>query len=843
MHKIQLPSVLTPSANSKSFSRGSGYSAQQVVNANGTYVNATSSVNTTSSINSTTTSATIAGPISVTTQTTCTTGKKGKATCSTSVVTKSTATSTATSTTTSSASSAAATAPYGFINQIQADRVHATSNKGKGIKVALVDSGVDYTRTPLGGGFGPGYKVVGGYDFVGDDYDGSNTPQPDNDPYDGCYGHGTFVAGVLGANPNEYGVTGAAPEASIYAYRVFSCSGAGSDDIIMQAMIRAYNDGVDIINLSLGEDSGWTENALSVLASRLVNAGTVVIGSSGNRGQVGAFFSQAPASGRGVTTAGSFDTAFFPAQQAFLNTNYGPITYYLQNPFTPGTYSVYAFTSLVYSASAGCSVPDGTPDISGKIVVVPRGYCPVLGSAQAVYALGAAGILFSNTANSQPLYENYPINFAFISYDDGNYLTSQSQSNAGLTLTFKYAPIAAPNVLTANITSVFSQIGPTNDMYLSTQLLAPGYHLLGLLPTPLGNWTVEDGSSFSAPLLAGSAALYLKAVGTNVTPKTVMEAFESSASPIATSLSDSTLESVAAQGGGRLAAYDAIYSGVSIGPAEIYLNDTAYFNQYQLLTIKNSGSSRATFKLSNVPAGTALAFASGQNQSNDEPVPQVSNAAQVWFSQTSLTLGAGQTTYVLLSFTPPTGLDAAQFPIYSGFIQVTGGASTVSVPYLGVAAKLKNMPVLDPTSAYLGINTPIIETPSGSAQSGTETYTFQNGDYPVVLWRQVGGTPILLIDLVAADAKLGFTPNYTTKKRDVGVRGENENMDRAFIEARRVQSMTSTSNAGGLGNLYRLYCQLTGYKGAGCSGYSSSTSFRKVPILGNLYEADYIPRK
>lgn len=47
-----------------------------------------------------------------------------------------------------------------------------------------IDSGIDYTHLSLGGGFGPGFKVAGGYDFVGDDYDGSNTPVQDSDPLD-----------------------------------------------------------------------------------------------------------------------------------------------------------------------------------------------------------------------------------------------------------------------------------------------------------------------------------------------------------------------------------------------------------------------------------------------------------------------------------------------------------------------------------------------------------------------------------------------------------------------------------------------------------------------------------
>lgn len=143
----------------------------------------------------------------------------------------------------------------GFSNlpQIGADRVHSAGNKGAGVKVGIIDGGVDYTRLPLGGCFGPGCKVAGGYDFVGDAFTGANTPVPDSDPLDKCDSHGSTVAGIIGANDNEYGVPGVAPDASLYVYRAYGCVGSSTDDIVFQAMQRAYVDDVDVLSLSLGE--------------------------------------------------------------------------------------------------------------------------------------------------------------------------------------------------------------------------------------------------------------------------------------------------------------------------------------------------------------------------------------------------------------------------------------------------------------------------------------------------------------------------------------------------------------------------------------------------------------
>jgi subtilisin family serine protease len=69
---------------------------------------------------------------------------------------------------------------------------------------------VDYTHPALGGCFGPECRVAYGYDFVGDAYTGDNVPIPDDDPRDNCNGHGTHVAGIIGAKDLQF--TGVAPE-------------------------------------------------------------------------------------------------------------------------------------------------------------------------------------------------------------------------------------------------------------------------------------------------------------------------------------------------------------------------------------------------------------------------------------------------------------------------------------------------------------------------------------------------------------------------------------------------------------------------------------------------------
>ncbi|MAD83912.1 MAG: hypothetical protein CL912_13195 [Deltaproteobacteria bacterium] len=124
------------------------------------------------------------------------------------------------------------------------------------IELALTKSSIDYNLPALGGGIGPGFKVAYGYDLVGD-YDANGNPAPDDDPMD-CLGHGTHVAGIIGASNDPY-ILGVAPNATLHMYKVFACEDNAPTDILIQAFIMAHNNGVDVITSSIGSNNGWPE--------------------------------------------------------------------------------------------------------------------------------------------------------------------------------------------------------------------------------------------------------------------------------------------------------------------------------------------------------------------------------------------------------------------------------------------------------------------------------------------------------------------------------------------------------------------------------------------------------
>lgn len=154
--------------------------------------------------------------------------------------------------------------------------------KGLGQTVAVIDSGVAWDHVALGNGFGPGYRVVGGWDFA----------ENDSNPYDdGPTGfHGTHVAGIVGSDNAQY--SGVASDVDLVALRVFNDAGKGQINWVEQALNWVHNNRnsfanpITTVNLSLGT----TWNALTVPSwgtledelKQLYDDGIIVTASAGN---------------------------------------------------------------------------------------------------------------------------------------------------------------------------------------------------------------------------------------------------------------------------------------------------------------------------------------------------------------------------------------------------------------------------------------------------------------------------------------------------------------------------------------------------------------------------------
>ncbi|KAI8220725.1 hypothetical protein K4K53_007651 [Colletotrichum sp. SAR 10_77] len=202
------------------------------------------------------------------------------------------------------------------------DKVHEKGIYGNGVKIGVVDTGVWYNHDALGGGFGEGFKVAGGYDFVGDQYWPfvGYEKEPDEDPLD-LLGHGTHVAGIIAGKTEDF--VGVAPDATLYAYKVMSRQGSTDAATLIESFLAAFNDGVDIITSSIGGSSGWAEEAWAVVASRLVEQGIVVTISAANSGSIGPFYGSSGSSGKNVLAIASADAPAVNTTRASSFTSWG----------------------------------------------------------------------------------------------------------------------------------------------------------------------------------------------------------------------------------------------------------------------------------------------------------------------------------------------------------------------------------------------------------------------------------------------------------------------------------------------------------------------------------------
>jgi len=153
------------------------------------------------------------------------------------------------------------------VKRIGSGTVHDSGNIGTGVKVAIIDSGIDYTHPDLDANF------AGGYDFVNNDTD----PMDDN-------GHGTHVAGTVAAEDNDTGVVGVAPKASLYGLKVLNSSGSGSWSNVIAALEWAVDNGMQVTNNSYGagSDPGSTVQAAFDNSAAVGMLHIAAAGNSGN---------------------------------------------------------------------------------------------------------------------------------------------------------------------------------------------------------------------------------------------------------------------------------------------------------------------------------------------------------------------------------------------------------------------------------------------------------------------------------------------------------------------------------------------------------------------------------
>jgi len=565
---------------------------------------------------------------------------------------------------------------------------------GDGVKVAVMDTGIDVDHPAFGGDgvarydspLFPSARVAYGYDFVGDDFNADSSspsyspvPVPDPNP-DDCGGHGTHVAGIVGANDATTGLRGVAPEVTFGAYRVFGCEGSTTADIMIAAMERTLADGMHVLNMSIGSAYQWPQYPTAAAADRLVNKKVVVVASIGNNGANGLYSAGAPGLGSKVIGTASFDnTHVYLPYFTVSGRNVGYITM---------TYSVPAPTSgsaEVVDAGLACSaLPAGS--LAGKVAIAARGTCAFAIKATNASAAGAIAVLISNNVPGifsgtlgAPLSGVGPV--VGISLEDGIFIRAQA-APIMMTWTNQQASFPSP---TGGLISSFSSYGLSPDLALKPDIGAPGGNIYSSYPLELGGYATLSGTSMASPHVAGAVALLLQAK-----PRTPSQAvggiLQNSADPKPWFGNPALgfLDNVHRQGAGMLDIDDAILATTKIEPSKIAAGEGEAGPYTRKLKIENSGPSAVTYDLSHVNALSTGGVITATFFMSD---------AAVAFSAPNITVPAKGTAYVDVTITPASGPAYGQ---YGGYVVFTpqGGGQAYSVPFAGFVGDYQGIEVL-----------------------------------------------------------------------------------------------------------------------------------------------------
>lgn len=442
-----------------------------------------------------------------------------------------------------------------------------TGLTGKGVRVAIIDTGIDYLHADLGGvgdpaqyesndralvepGTFPTTKVIGGWDFVGDAYNGENNAQPDADPLDCATvqgtnisgGHGTHVAGIVAGNgvlsdgtayPGPYLASfdplmfrigpGMAPEASLYALKVFGCE--GGTNMVASALEWAadpnddgdLSDRVDVVNMSLGSSYAIATPVDKKQVENLTKLGTLVVVAAGNDGDV-FFAAGSPATyTESVAIAATTDSQTFLGMEvlspASVQGDYACVEGFFTKPLaTAGTVEGQVVAT---SPADACSTLTNASALQGKIALINRGKCTFVSKVQEAQDAGALAVVMVDNADADVPFAmggdggTLGIPGVMITKVSGAKLAPQLGNNVTVRLDPKHI---YPQGVGADHMASFSSRGPrATDWLLKPDVAAPGVGIDSAGVASGNSPRQMSGTSMACPVAAGGAALLRQA--------------------------------------------------------------------------------------------------------------------------------------------------------------------------------------------------------------------------------------------------------------------------------------------------------------------------------------------
>ncbi|WP_139892081.1 MULTISPECIES: S8 family serine peptidase [unclassified Bacillus (in: firmicutes)] len=436
---------------------------------------------------------------------------------------------------------------------------------GKGVKVGVIDTGIDYRHPDLKAN----YK--GGYDLVDQDEDPMETMGSSKK----ATIHGTHVAGIIAANGKMKGI---APEASIYAYRALGPGGYGTTDQVIASIERAVKDKMDIINLSLGDTMNGPDLPTSKALDKVVKKGIVAVVANGNDGP-GIWTVGTPGTSGGAISVGASSDAGKSKRLNFTKP-WADIDFQL----TAGS-PEWDFSHSMIMTYAGLGKRENYENINAKnkIVLVERGVISFKDKVKnAVNAEALGVIIFNNEPGelSASLEMNSKIPVITVSQKDGRKMKKALENGQ---LTCRTIDIEEKEKLAS-----FSSRGPViHSIAIKPDVVAPGVRIESTIPG--GTYLSLQGTSMAAPYVAGVCAL-IKEVHPDWSPEKIKSALMTSA--ISLKNDKDEIYHTFEQGAGRVNVKDALQEDTFLAPSSVTFGMASNGRMYKANIVVENRSSR-----------------------------------------------------------------------------------------------------------------------------------------------------------------------------------------------------------------------------------------------------------
>ena len=365
---------------------------------------------------------------------------------------------------------------------------------GTGIKVAVIDTGVDFNHPDLFG-WGPDGKVIGGYNFIRE----NELPLDTN-------GHGTQVAGVIAADGQAIGI---APKAKILAYKVSEDGEGVSSELIIRAIEKAIEDGADIINISLGVNK--TNAKIDRAVSIALEEGIFVVTAAGNDGP-GLKTIGSPGRNFGSVTVGATYNNLTSSLVATLEVDEKPYTVI---PMVGSTKLEEPIIGKIIFGGFGKIENLKEIDVKDAILIVERGsdvegellYFSIKESnasnagAKAMIVYNDRPGIFLGELIHEFMESGYKPQIPVVSVDreEGIEIKESIKNGNEASMHLFYNP---------DFVTHFSSRGPVSPFYLKPDIVAPGAYINSTQNN--GGYNFTSGTSYAAPHVSGAAALLLQ---------------------------------------------------------------------------------------------------------------------------------------------------------------------------------------------------------------------------------------------------------------------------------------------------------------------------------------------